>query len=111
MLIFSLSLAFNDIRNTLVFVTILSCIFTFVFLSVDSLNYVLKRMYVVIPFIIFALLLPFISIGGPQIGTFVSFAIYKNGLFELFVATRPAICAISVRRYAFIDFAIFENFS
>ncbi len=95
-LIFSLSLAFNDIRNTLVFVTILFCIFTFVFLSVDSLNYVLKRMYVVIPFILFALLLPFISKGGPQIGTFVSFPIYKNGVFEMLNILTKSLAGVAM---------------
>lgn len=94
--IFSLSLAFNDIRDTLVFFTILLCIFSFVFLSVPSINFLLKRMYIVIPFILFALLLPFISKGEIQIGTFINFPIYRNGVFEMLNILTKSLAGVAM---------------
>ena len=60
----ALSLAFNDIRNTYTFSGILICIIIYVYLSIDSLKTLLKKMYIVIPFILFSFFLPFVGQGG-----------------------------------------------
>ena len=95
-LILALSLAFNDIRHPLIFNVILSCIICFVFVSVPSINYLLRRMYVIIPFILFALLLPFISKSGVAIYLYKDIAIYQDGLFEMSNILLKSIAGVSM---------------
>ena len=97
-LVLALSLAFNDIRNPLTFNMILFCIIWFVFISIPSINFLLRRMYVIIPFILFAFLLPFISKSGPAIYLYKSIAIYEDGLFEM--------CNILVKSMAGVSMAV-----
>ncbi len=95
-LILALSLAFNDIRNPLKFNLILICIICFVFVSIPSINYLLRRMYVIIPFILFAFLLPFISKSGTTIYLYKDIAIYQNGLFEMSNILLKSIAGVSM---------------
>ena len=82
-LVLSFSLAFNDVRNTFTFTTILFCIICFVYVSIPSIKFLIGRMYVIIPFILFSLFLPFVSKSGSIIYQYKNIAIYQDGLFEM----------------------------
>ena len=82
-LVLSLSLAFNDIRNTFTFTMILFCIVCFVYLSIPSIEFLIRRMYVIIPFILFSLFLPFVSKSGSVTYLYNNIAIYQDGVFEM----------------------------
>ena len=82
-LVLSLSLAFNDIRNTFTFTTILFCIICFVYLSIPSIKFLIRRMYIIIPFILFSFFLPFVSKSGSIIYEYKNIAIYQGGVFEM----------------------------
>ena len=82
-LVLSLSLAFNDIRNTFTFATILFCIICFVYLSIPSIKFLIRRMYIIIPFILFSFFLPFVSKSGSVLYQYKNIAIYQGGVFEM----------------------------
>ena len=95
-LVLSLSLAFNDIRNTFTFTMILFCIVCFVYLSIPSIKFLIRRMYVIIPFILFSLFLPFISKSGSVIYLYKNIAIYEDGVFEMSNILFKSVAGVSM---------------
>jgi len=95
-LIMAISLAFNDVRNPITFNIVLFCIMFFIFLSLPSIRFLIRRMYVVIPFVFFALLLPFISKSGTAIYLYNNIAIYQGGLFEMANILIKSVAGVSM---------------
>lgn len=95
-LVLALSLAFNDIRNPLIFNIVLFCILWFVSISIPSLSYLIKRMYIVIPFVLFAFFLPFISKTGTAIYLYKNIEIYQGGLYEMLNILLKAVAGVSM---------------
>ncbi len=92
----ALSLAFNDIRNTYTFSGILICILIYVYLSIESLKTLLKKMYIVIPFILFSFFLPFVGQGGEIYYLYKDIAIHENGLFDMINILFKSIAGVSM---------------
>ena len=79
-----LSIAFFSMNNLKLFLIHVCCVLYLLFISKISLKTYLKRLSIDIPFVLFAIFLPFISKGNGKIfGEYLGLTIYETGLTEM----------------------------
>ena len=79
-----LSIAFFSMNNLKLFMIHICCVVYLLFISKISFKTYLKRLSIDIPFVLFAIFLPFISKGNGKIfGEYLGLTIYETGLIEM----------------------------
>ena len=79
-----LSIAFFSMNNLKLFMIHICCVVYLLFISKISFKTYLKRLSIDIPFVLFAIFLPFISKGNGKItGEYFGLRIYETGLIEM----------------------------
>ena len=79
-----LSIAFFSMKNLKLFMIHICCVVYLLFISKISFKTYLKRLSIDIPFVLFAIFLPFISKGNGKItGEYFGLRIYETGLIEM----------------------------
>ena len=79
-----LSIAFFSMNNLKLFMIHICCVVYLLFISKISFKTYLKRLSIDIPFVLFAIFLPFISKGNGKIfGEYMGLTIYETGLIEM----------------------------
>jgi len=79
-----LSIAFFSMNNLKLFMIHICCVVYLLFISKISFKTYLKRLSIDIPFVLFAIFLPFISKGNGKIfGEYLGLRIYETGLIEM----------------------------
>lgn len=96
-LLIVISIAFSKIINPFQIISHAVIVFLIIKFSNIPLKTYLKRLTLDIPFILFALFLPFLSSGNDDmIFTLFSFDIYRTGLLEMFAILFKATAGLSM---------------
>ena len=96
-LLIVVSIAFSKIINPFQIISHAVIVFLIIRFSNIPLKTYLKRLTLDIPFILFALFLPFLSSGNNDIVfTFFTFEIYRTGLLEMFAILFKATAGLSM---------------
>ena len=92
-----LTIAFSDVQNIFQVISHSLIVFTVLYLSNIPLKTYLKRLTIDIPFIIFALFLPFLSSENNDIVyTFLGLNIFKTGLLDMFAILFKATLGLTM---------------
>ena len=96
-LLIVISIAFSKIINPFQIISHAVIVFLIIRLSNIPLKTYLKRLTLDIPFILFALFLPFLSSGNnDMVFTLFSFEVYRTGLLEMFAILFKATAGLSM---------------
>ena len=96
-LLIVVSIAFSKIINPFQIISHAVIVFLIIRLSNIPLKTYLKRLTLDIPFILFALFLPFLSSGNnDMVFTLFSFEVYRTGLLEMFAILFKATAGLSM---------------
>ena len=96
-LLIVISIAFSKIINPLQIISHAVIVFLIIRFSNIPLKTYLKRLTLDIPFILFALFLPFLSSGNnDMVFTLFTFEIYRTGLLEMFAILFKATAGLSM---------------
>ena len=96
-LLIVVSIAFSKIINPFQIISHAVIVFLIIRRSNISLKTYLKRLTLDIPFILFALFLPFLSSGNnDMVFTLFSFEVYRTGLLEMFAILFKATAGLSM---------------
>ena len=96
-LLIVISIAFSKIINPFQIISHAVIVFLIIILSNIPLKTYLKRLTLDIPFILFALFLPFLSSGNnDMVFTLFSFEVYRTGLLEMFAILFKATAGLSM---------------
>ncbi|MDC0051175.1 cobalt ECF transporter T component CbiQ [Acidimicrobiaceae bacterium] len=96
-LLIVISIAFSKIINPFQIISHAVIVFLIIRFSNIPLKTYLKRLTLDIPFILFALFLPFLSSGNnDMVFTFFTFEIYRTGLLEMFAILFKATAGLSM---------------
>ena len=96
-LLIVISIAFSKIINPFQIISHAVIVFLIIRISNIPLKTYLKRLTLDIPFILFALFLPFLSSGNnDMVFTLFSFEVYRTGLLEMFAILFKATAGLSM---------------
>ena len=96
-LLIVISIAFSKIMNPFQIFSHALIVFLFFRLSKIPVKTYLKRLTIDIPFILFALFLPFLSSGNDDtVLTFLSINVYRTGILEMFAILFKATAGVSM---------------
>jgi cobalt/nickel transport system permease protein len=96
-LLIVVSIAFSKIINPFQIISHAVIVFLIIRISNIPLKTYLKRLTLDIPFILFALFLPFLSSGNnDMVFTLFSFEVYRTGLLEMFAILFKATAGLSM---------------
>ena len=96
-LLIVISIAFSKIINPIQILSHTLIVFLIIRYSKIPIKTYLKRLTLDIPFILFALFLPFLSSGNNDVVTTIfTFDIYKTGLLEMFAILFKATAGLSM---------------
>ena len=92
-----ISIAFSDVESLLQITSHILIVFSIVFISKIPLKTYLKRLTIDIPFILFALFLPFLSSeNNDVIYTFAGLEIFRTGLMDMFAILFKATLGLTM---------------